>query len=168
MNLQAKARHNHNVRCHLRHIKTSRWYEILGFHGGDVSSRGPLGCDAVWCYGRSSMLPPSLPWRLKQYRPLVFQVEVFWVVTPCSIAVENPYCLHLHPEDGGSMDLWIVGILPQHYTASQPRKPRLEVTGTFRWVIYLYLRDYSAFQITRTSYIGMVIVFSAAVEEFTI
>jgi len=30
------------------------------------------------------------------------------------------------PEDGGSMDLPNVGILPQHYTASQPRRPRLE------------------------------------------
>jgi len=31
----------------------------------------------------------------------------------------------LHPEDGGSMDLWNVGILPQHYTASHPKRPRL-------------------------------------------
>jgi hypothetical protein len=29
-------------------------------------------------------------------------------------------CLHLHPEDGGSMFLRNVGILPQHYTALQP------------------------------------------------
>jgi len=28
----------------------------------------------------------------------------------------------LHPEDGGSMDLWNVGILLQHYTVSQPSK----------------------------------------------
>jgi len=32
----------------------------------------------------------------------------------------------LHPEDGGSMVLWEVGILSQHYTASEPRRPRLE------------------------------------------
>jgi len=25
----------------------------------------------------------------------------------------------IHSEDGGSMDLWNVGILPQHYTMSQ-------------------------------------------------
>jgi len=31
----------------------------------------------------------------------------------------------LHSEDGGSMDLWNIGILPQHYMASQPTKPRL-------------------------------------------
>jgi hypothetical protein len=29
-------------------------------------------------------------------------------------------------EDGGSMDLWNVGIVPQHYTASEPRRPRYE------------------------------------------
>jgi hypothetical protein len=29
-----------------------------------------------------------------------------------------------NPGDGGSMDLWNVGILPQHYTASQPRRWR--------------------------------------------
>jgi hypothetical protein len=61
------------------------------------------------------------------------QVVVFWVVTPCSAVVgyqhfRRPYCLHLHsllPEDGGSMELRNVGILSQHYTASQPRRPRL-------------------------------------------
>jgi hypothetical protein len=40
-------------------------------------------------------------------------VEVFWVVTPCSVVV-------VYPEDGGSMDLRNVGILQQHHTASQP------------------------------------------------
>jgi hypothetical protein len=30
------------------------------------------------------------------------------------------------PEDGGSMDLRNVGILQQHYTESQPRRPRPE------------------------------------------
>jgi hypothetical protein len=34
------------------------------FNGGDVSSRGLVGCDPVWCCGRipvfqRSMLPPS-------------------------------------------------------------------------------------------------------------
>jgi hypothetical protein len=40
--------------------------------------------------------------------------------------------MNLHPEDGGSMDLWNVGILPQHYMSSQPRKPRLE-SSSWRW-----------------------------------
>jgi hypothetical protein len=33
-----------------------------------------------------------------------------------------------HPEDGGSMVLRNVCILPQHYTASQPWRPGLEAT----------------------------------------
>jgi hypothetical protein len=50
-------------------------------------------------------------------------------VVPCSFAVGyqhvgEPCCLYLQsemgPEDGGSMDLCNFGILPQHYTASQP------------------------------------------------
>jgi hypothetical protein len=40
------------------------------------------------------------------FTAVVFQVEVFWVVN--------------YPEDGGS-----IGTLPQHYTASQPRRPGL-------------------------------------------
>jgi hypothetical protein len=60
---------------------------------------------------------------------VMFQVEVFWAVMLCSVVV-GTCCLHLHftsfhPDDGGSMDLRKVGILPQHYTASQPRR-RLE------------------------------------------
>jgi hypothetical protein len=35
-------------------------------------------------------------------------------------------------EDGGSMVLRNVGILPQHYTASQPRRPRLESTSSWK------------------------------------
>jgi len=36
-----------------------------------------------------------------------------------------PYITSLQSEDGGSIDLWNVAILPQHYTASQPTRPRL-------------------------------------------
>jgi hypothetical protein len=70
---------------------------------------------------------------------MFLQVEVFWVVTPCIDVVgyqrfRGPYCLHLQGEetrkgensiDGGSMDLWNIGILPNPHTASQPRTPRL-------------------------------------------
>jgi hypothetical protein len=56
-----------------------------------------------------------------------------WVVMPCSVGVGyqrfwGPYCLHLQGEDGGSLDLWNIGILPQHYTMSQPRGPWLVFT----------------------------------------
>jgi hypothetical protein len=44
------------------------------------------------------------------------QVEVFWIMTTCSVVVGYN---HLYPEDGGSMDLRNIGILPLHYTASQ-------------------------------------------------
>jgi len=48
------------------------------------------------------------------------QVEVFWFVTPRSVVVGcqrfgGPCCHHLH-----------VAILPQHYTSSRPRRPRLQ------------------------------------------
>jgi hypothetical protein len=44
------------------------------------------------------------------------QVEVVWVMMPCSVAVgyhcfRGPCYLHRHPE---------------HYTVSQPRRPQLE------------------------------------------
>jgi hypothetical protein len=59
---------------------------------------------------------------------VIFQVEVFWVVTPCSVVVgyqlfSSPRCLHLQ----GSLVLRNVGNLLQHYTTSQPRRPLLEV-----------------------------------------
>jgi hypothetical protein len=43
----------------------------------------------------------------------------FWVVTQC-------ICAAGYPEDGGSMDLRNFRVLPQHYTASQSARPRLE------------------------------------------
>jgi len=46
--------------------------EIWGFHCGEDSSRGPLGCDAVLCCGRipkfrRSMLTPSSGWSWRQH-----------------------------------------------------------------------------------------------------
>jgi hypothetical protein len=38
----------------------------------------------------------------------------------------------LHPEDGGSMHLRNVGILPQHHTASQPRRPLLKTSPPWK------------------------------------
>jgi hypothetical protein len=54
----------------------------------------------------------------------MIQVEVFLPVALCSVVVG--YLRFRGPEDGGTMDLWNVGILPQHYTASQLRRPGLE------------------------------------------
>jgi hypothetical protein len=63
------------------------------------------------------------------------QVEVFRVLTPCSIVVGyhrfgSPFCW-LHPEDGGNMDLRNVGIVPQHYMA-QLRRLRLEYSPPWK------------------------------------
>jgi hypothetical protein len=55
------------------------------------------------------------------------QVEILWIVTPCKRCGRISCCLHLQvEEDEGSTDLCNVGILPQHYTASQSRGPRLQ------------------------------------------
>jgi len=37
-------------------------------------------------------------------------------------------CVSIWDHDGGSMDLWNVGILQQHYTASQPTGYRHEIS----------------------------------------
>jgi hypothetical protein len=61
---------------------------------------------------------------LIETRPLRIEVEVFWVMTPCSAVVayqcfRGPCCLHLQgKEDGSSMGLSIFVSLPQNYTAS--------------------------------------------------
>jgi len=47
----------------------------------------------------------------------MFHLEV-WLVTPCRVVVGYQFLrgLHIHPEDGGSMDLRNVGILQQKYS----------------------------------------------------
>jgi hypothetical protein len=76
--------------------------------------------------------------RFEVFMAVMFQVEVPWVVTPpcdssglylCRFLPYRP----LHTEDGGSIDLLNFGILPQHYTASQSRRPRLINNGV-RWL----------------------------------
>jgi hypothetical protein len=58
-------------------------------------------------------------------------VEIFCVVTPFNTAVGYQRfwgpCWHLHPEHGVSKVLRNGDIEPQHYTASQPGRPPLEV-----------------------------------------
>jgi hypothetical protein len=38
------------------------------------------------------------------FKAAMLQVEVFWVVTPCSV-VGGPHCCHDQGEDRGSMDI---------------------------------------------------------------
>jgi hypothetical protein len=58
------------------------------------------------------------------------QVVVFWVETPCNVAVGyqrfRRRCCLLHPKDGVSKVLRNVSILLLQYTSSQPRIHRLE------------------------------------------
>jgi len=44
--------------------------------------------------------------RFEAFTATMFQVEVFWAVTPCGVVRYQLF--------KGSMDLWNVGILPQH------------------------------------------------------
>jgi hypothetical protein len=44
----------------------------------------------------------------------------------------------LHPEDGGSNVLRNVGILPQHYASSQPRKPRVIISFVCKCCCRMY------------------------------
>jgi len=61
---------------------------------------------------------------------LNFELLVFRIVTTCIDMAgywrfRGPCCIFT-PEDGCSMVLPNVGILPHHYTIPQPRRPRLE------------------------------------------
>jgi len=57
----------------------------------------------------------------------VFNWSIFYVMQFYAIFLETGF-RPLRPEDGGSVDFWNVGILPQHYTASQPKTLRLETS----------------------------------------
>jgi len=64
------------------------------------------------------------------FTAIKIQVEVYWVVTPCSVAVgyhrfEGPCCPHFTLSFGGSKVLRNDDILPRNYTASECRRPRL-------------------------------------------
>jgi hypothetical protein len=110
---------------------------VLYIYNKCAFSRGPI---TVW-------LTPYFEWMLdlvarSSWTVWWIQVEVFWVVTSCSVVVEYQSLrgpcrsllppTSLHSEDGGSMDLWNFGILPQHYTTSQLRRLRLETSPLWK------------------------------------
>jgi len=56
------------------------------------------------------------------FTTVMFQVDVFWIVTPCSFVTGHqrfrvPCCLHFTLKKEAA----------QHYTALQPRRPRYEI-----------------------------------------
>jgi hypothetical protein len=67
-----------------------------------------------------------LAWRSKSRSSVFWRRTVMWQNTDVSEEHVASIFWSLHPEDIGSMALRNVGILPQHYTASQPRGPRIE------------------------------------------
>jgi len=86
------------------------------------SSRGLLGCGAVQCFSKIPTIQRSM------MSGDGSNMEDWG----CSVMVghqrfKGPCCPHLKSKDGGSMDLWIDGFLPQHYAASQHRRTRPEV-----------------------------------------
>jgi hypothetical protein len=75
--------------------------------------------------------------------PSYIHVSIFWVVTPCGDMVGyqrlwGSHCFHLQllnfleGEDGGSVILRNVGILPQWHTAPQPTRQRLESSSPWK------------------------------------
>jgi hypothetical protein len=61
------------------------------------------------------------------YKTVKIQVEILWGVTPCIVVVGYPSLIcKIKPVYRLSKELRNVGILPQHYTVSQPRRTQLE------------------------------------------
>jgi hypothetical protein len=66
---------------------------------------------------------------------MMIKFVALWVMKPCSDVVGyrrfgGPYCLYLHPADGGGEVLRNFGVVPHHDTWSPPGRPRLETFDT--------------------------------------
>jgi len=60
----------------------------------------------------SGALLTSLLAGFEAFTAVKIHVEVFWILTPCSVVIG-------YQRFRGSMDHWNFGIVKQHYTASQ-------------------------------------------------
>jgi len=72
--------------------------------------------------------------RCEVYMAVNIQVNFFWVVMPCSVVVgyqhlRGPCWLHLQGGKAWTSETLVT--LPQHYTASQPIRSRLESVQLF-------------------------------------
>jgi hypothetical protein len=80
------------------------------------------------CFPYLFILKHSRHKRLQVLMAVKIKTLVFWVVTPCRLVGRyqnfgGTYCLHLSPEDEGSMFFRNVGIYLQVHTALQPWRP---------------------------------------------
>jgi len=99
----------------LHHLSLFPISEIWAFHWYFVT------CSAWWKQPSSltqvalaaRLLPSHFLLASSICRPLALQAYIY---------ARFSHCQSLHPEDGGSMDLWNVYIHPQHYAMSQPRR----------------------------------------------
>jgi hypothetical protein len=66
--------------------------------------------------------------RFQVFTVASMNMTTLWDIVLCSLVKVDPrfggvYCLHLQcPDDGGSMNLWNIGLLQQDYTVLHARK----------------------------------------------
>jgi hypothetical protein len=89
--------------------------------------------------------------RFGVFRAVNIQIEVFWVVTPYGRI--QTFRRSLLPEDGDSIVSRNVCILPQHYTASQSRRPWFESFKLMCNELLFILLRYTLFLILKNPFV---------------
>jgi hypothetical protein len=109
---------------------------VLWFHGDKSWMCHPSNRTTLWAWRPPYWLPSpkSLPWRSWQWQMTAvsqWQLHLSVHRTPATLLQSGPLStlffsmLVISPSRWCSMDLWNVGVLPQCYTVSQPRRPWL-------------------------------------------